>query len=467
MSLIHYPKHELLTNSNLDVNQYTISLLKECLRTGRMSTDEAKKIQIDTMYILKELITKYTEGESSSIKTAIAESFLTSIYYTLDFALLKCKHHEEAVSLIKTLSIKDVYLKGVRLIKSSVKKTNVLYAELKLHMLDVPFEIYTDTINKGIPDFFSDYDPLFYAHETMSSMDYPIIFDDTNRSGIDYMKQYIENLTTENQFCNFFTIDDIVSLMENYGWLYNMNIKNSPINIFEVVINNSIFSTLLGRDSNELIISKEEFAYLQDKLCNLQEEELTTQIDNAIGRMILELSIDQENLLSYIARFKQQLIPRIIKASKAQNYQYLIIFNGIDKYVKSGYSSFENGVKVDDDSFRRIIKNILACENTSDKIGIIKTQLNSLEDVVDALEADCLFDFEYLSLYSVLSDVELSVLGKIVFSEDLRNGPICLLAVNLDHSNTENIWKEHFIDFIQSLTTQRIDAIEKWINILE
>lgn len=469
MKLTKYESLELKMNMNLDEHQYTLSLLKECIRIGRMNTESVKKIQMETIYILKELIAKFTKGESSSIKTEIAEGILNSIYYTIDFALLNCKTPEEAVSLIETFTIKNVYLKGVELIKSSIIKTKILYEEVKLKKLNVPFEIYNETIDKGIPNFFKNYEGLFSAHETVSSMDYPLIIDNMDLCGIHYMKQYLDHLAAENLFCSYFKEDDIISLMDSYGRLYNMNIRNAPINIFEVIINNSIFTTLIGKNSNDLKLSKSEYVILQNKLLNLQESELIEQIQFGIETMIVELSINQESLLTYINNYKQQFLYRISNAFKAQDFKYLIIVNGIDINIKIDHSTFEKGIKMDDEIFRHVINNILSCNSTPDKIEIITTQLNSLEDFVDTLEADCLFDFEYKAVFTVLSDVELSVLGKIVFSENLRNGLICLnTTLGLeDAMDKEEIWQEQYVHFIKSIKPERIEAIEKCINMLE
>lgn len=54
-----------INEANLQRNAYTVSLLNEGLRTGMLSSEDVYNVQHGLMSILRELISRYTKGESS------------------------------------------------------------------------------------------------------------------------------------------------------------------------------------------------------------------------------------------------------------------------------------------------------------------------------------------------------------------------------------------------------------------
>ena len=63
--------------SNISKYQYTISLIKECVRFEILPQNYLYTIQIKIGDILKELIIKHTKGESSSV--IFSERFSSSV----------------------------------------------------------------------------------------------------------------------------------------------------------------------------------------------------------------------------------------------------------------------------------------------------------------------------------------------------------------------------------------------------
>lgn len=91
------------------------------------------------------------------------------------------------------------------MITECLAETEILYRETRRKKLSVPLEAYQTSIVEDLPVFFRKYGLVFEAHETMCSMDYPLVFDDMNVQGIFYIKRYLETLDTETGFCRFFS----------------------------------------------------------------------------------------------------------------------------------------------------------------------------------------------------------------------------------------------------------------------
>ncbi|MEN6328175.1 MAG: hypothetical protein ABFD18_18450 [Syntrophomonas sp.] len=67
-------KQPTIKKQHLDPNQYTLSLIKEGYRVGLIDQQTFNSIQTQLMSLLRDLITRYTKGESSSVKAETAQS---------------------------------------------------------------------------------------------------------------------------------------------------------------------------------------------------------------------------------------------------------------------------------------------------------------------------------------------------------------------------------------------------------
>ncbi|MBC2582094.1 DUF6179 domain-containing protein [Clostridium sp. DJ247] len=166
----------------LNKNQYTISILQECLKSGVMSNAEVFNIQVKIMDLLKELIMKYTKGESTSVTVEVTESLLNSLLYAIDFYMLKFHNLEAALKELKQKEIKDIYEEGLQLLRLCVLDTKKLYEKIKRDRLKLELEAYNVTLDEAIPSFFEKYTVVFEAHNTMASIDYPLVFDERKLS---------------------------------------------------------------------------------------------------------------------------------------------------------------------------------------------------------------------------------------------------------------------------------------------
>jgi hypothetical protein len=91
--------NELYLKNNIDktrlkANQYTVSLLNEAYRTKLLDYSIISRIQLNLMNLLKDLILRYTNGNSTSVAMDTAESLFCSLLYAIDAFALGCRSPE-------------------------------------------------------------------------------------------------------------------------------------------------------------------------------------------------------------------------------------------------------------------------------------------------------------------------------------------------------------------------------------
>ncbi len=452
-------KHSLIKKEDINPSQFTLSLLGEAYRLNILSLEETENIQMQIMSTLSERIMKFTRGESCSVKTETAENILLSIFYCIDAYLMSFDEADESIFTLQTKSIKNIYEEGLALAKTYANECRLLLAVVQQSKIDVELHAYNTTIDEGFSGCFDEYDADFSAHDTTANIDYPVLFDDATMCGISYVKQYLTKLNLENQFCGLLPISEINSLLNNYGSIYEFDYRDMLINIFQLVLSNSIFSLLLGNSAKKLSITKDECALLQDKLRPLNENDCYYLVEKAIEMIISELAITQPDLQNYMRKFKNALAKELMNYVKRSNLEKLIITTQSES-IKT-INIFEQGSKMDDDSFKDLVEEMLLCKSATDKFNIIKSDIQCLDDFIDILSADCIFDDEYTEIFSMLSDIELAMLVIKI----CENAPhIDILSASTDNmhlTQNEIVWQEKCISHLKSLSEDRIAEITK------
>ncbi len=451
-----------LKKQTLDPYHYTLSLLQEGYRAGLISQAGLDDIQLQIMSLLRESIIKYTRAESSSVKVETAQSIMLSNLYAMDAYLHRFTNPEEAVAVLIETSIEEIYIEGLEVVRACFEESQQLHREVQNSKLSVPNQAYHATIEEALPDFFRKYDPVFGAHQTMASMDYPLLFDDMRITGIFYIQQYLEKLALENQLSRLFPEKEIEKLFFNYGRVYRIDCREALINIFEVVITNAIFSVGLDNSSPKLNISRFEYQTLLEKFRVLEPAACTAFINEAVASLTAVLHIEDLRLSDYIANVQSVLIPRFLTALEHDCLENVII---LDEAHQPGLEIvFNEGQRIDDERFCGIVDEILDCDNGAQKTALINTGIQSLGDFIDILEAECLFGEEFKELFAVLGDMELSILARIVFIEELRNEPGGFSFASWEEKPLDNEWQIELVDYLHSLNRDRLKNIENYLS---
>lgn len=450
-------------DKNLAASRYTLALLQEGFRVGLLDKQALAGLQAQIMLLLKDLILRYTRGESTSVTVETAESIMHSIFYSLDAYLRSFNNPQEGLAILQATSVKEIYAKGLALVTACVAECKTLYRQILKQKLNVQLEAYNTMLEEDLPMFFKNYGAVFKAHDTMATFDYPLVFDDMSSQGIFYIKQYLEKLETETRFCRLFAHEDMERILVNYGRICRIDYRKWLLNIFELLIDTSVFAVLSGCHAGDITITQTQYGRLQARLSRLKASAIDPLVDGAMAKVCQDLQIEEPKLLDYLHQYRRILKLKIAGAVEKNTLQHLIITAGEEKIAPHSMI-FRQGERMSDDGFRSLIRSILNREATADKIKLITARVHSLEDLLDVLEANCLFGEEFASLYNALSDPELAVLGTTIFNEELRNGPLPLSSLIAKAGEAEIEWQARYLSFIQKLHNTRTGAIEKMVN---
>lgn len=147
----------------------------------------------------------------------------------------------------------------------------VMYEMVKDNMVKTANHVYNDTVFGGIQGFLKIYDPDFDAQNMKITADYPLYNNLIEKlEGVEFIKEYVNGIYLENEFCNMFENEKIERLLYSYANRY----KDLFINIFEIVFLEVIACTLVEREVcndiyDELISGKDNLKeYIKNNIGN-------------------------------------------------------------------------------------------------------------------------------------------------------------------------------------------------------
>lgn len=415
------------------------------------------------MSILSDLIQRYTQGKSSSVTSDTAERIMSSILYAVDANLRRFADPLRAVDYLTTADMRKIYGEGVDLLRQCLDETKRLYTVVKQNKLDVAVEAYHTTIDESLPVFLNQYGILFDAHNTMASIDYPLAVDDIQMEGVFYIREYVERLKMETDFCRLFSQGDLDTLLVHFGQVCRFDYRIELFNIFELVLNNAVFSILSGGDAHKIYISPGQFEALTRRFALASAAQIQTLLHEAADELLSRLNINDTQLSDYMHQCMRHLAQRAVNAARHHRLETVII-KEMKKKQKSYAISLDNGDQMTDSRFRLLVDRITACEKTEEKVDLIQKNVHSLTDYVDVLNAGCLFGNEFHTLFRSLSHIELAILTKRVFYEDLRDHSCHFSSIVFQEKMPESEWEQHYVAFLQNLGPDRLNAVEACIH---
>lgn len=423
-------------------------ILMACYEKKSLDDRILKKIAFERLEILKVQLKYYTKDASSSVMVEVAENLMEGIDYTIGVYLKAFDNLELIIEELKNTSLFDMLKAGNDLIKKKVVESKKLLKKIQENKLKVDNYSYNDTIDYGIPLFFKEYEDFFVPHEGSGSIDYQLYIDNMNYKGIEYIENYLETLYLENEFCSKFDIDEITELLKGY----DVKSELLLINIFELILINSLGLVICGKSPKHLNIRNIDRELIKDKLGNLSVEELQETLLRHSENCCEILDIKNKMLINYIRSSVVKMtsyINRSIELNKLET-----VFISFKESYNNELVEYKDGAKLSNSVFRKLSEKIRERSSIEDKIELIKNKVKSLDDLVDILEAECLFDDEFDELFKNLSKTEIILLSKHISDLNLGN-----------EYNKE--WYFEFNKYISSLSNEEQIAINNIKNKVE
>lgn len=435
-------KYGYFIEDNFSEEDFFKDLLVSCYEKKLLDDNVLGNICHERMELLKVKLEYYTKDQSSSVMVEVAESILQCIDYTIGIYLKTLGDMELVVEKLKHSSLSDMLKMGRDLINKKILHSKRLFRKINEDRLKVDNYSYNDTIDYGILLFFKEYNDFFAAHETPGSIDYQLCINDMNYIGIEYIYNYLETLSLENEFCNSFDISEINKLLKSYDKKCELLL----INIFELLLINSLGLVICGRDLNSLDISGLDREYIKNRLGKLSLEELQEELLKCAKICYEILDIKSEALVDYIKKSTLEVTSLINESIKLNKLETVFIsFNEESAHETIEYT---DGEKMANSEFKKLSEEIRDCSLVEDKIELIKNNIKSLEDLADTLSADCLFQDEYIEYFKSLSKIEIILLSKYIYERSFEN-------------EYERGWYYEFDKFILSLSEEEQLAIRE------
>lgn len=365
-----------------------------------ISEEDKMLIEFKIWNLLGKHTERYTMGDSTSVPIEIAEELLNSICFSLGLELRELMNAKE---LLMEEDISDLLKASWSKIASLMERGKKLLEAVRKSSPNIENISYKDTINE-IDKFFNKYDYRFFAHKIDCSIDYQLSNAISEKlQGIEYINEYLKALLIENEFCICFDKDNIIYILNSYCSDY----KELLINIFEPILTNAIGLDILGRDILTLEISALQRETLLGIFRNLSKTEILVKLESSAKSVCDILGVVDNEKIEYIQKTAVNIYPRIEVGLSTGNIDNIFLSFKYEEELKE--SEFIDNDTMDNERLRNLINEINDCRFISDKIAMVKEEVNSLSDLVEVLNL-CFWEDEALELFKTLSKEELYII---------------------------------------------------------
>ncbi len=394
-----------LLKAQFNPRHFFEELLEALLKKEVLNNVEFEAVQQQLLELLAKQVGRFNKDSSSSIKFEVAESLMDSIYYTLSIYFKSVEDLGCSGTLIKEKGIEALFNEGRVLISKKVDAAKRLLECVQQTKLTTANYAYNDTIDYGLPLFFKAYDQDFAAQDSPGSVDYFLSYTERQEivaDGVEHVEKYLSYLYLENVFCGYFDNEEIEEILYSYDKQY----EHLLFNIFDSVLMNSLGNILLNNEEGRLILKEEEVKILQEQLESYTLEELEQVLKKAAMQLCEAFHIRETPLLIYINGAISKIGVELKQRLELKQIQHIFL----PYRPKQAQTYFIDGERMSDEDFKKLTDKIRECSAAKDKVRLIKDYIHSMYDLVDVLEAGCLFEEEYLSVFEALTITEINLL---------------------------------------------------------
>lgn len=186
------------------------------------------------MPLVKKLVKRYTSNESTSVSYEKARQLMEAILFCIDetmkeLPLINPEQSGQEVYLEQKLSPEQAYERGYQLVVKKTKNALKLYQSIVAEKFRFYWnQALSDTVLKGMPQFFRHYDALFFPQNQILTLDYPTLKTVEHLKGIDAIYQYLQYIQLEQDFLKCFSDEYIETCLLAYHEDYEELFINIP-----------------------------------------------------------------------------------------------------------------------------------------------------------------------------------------------------------------------------------------------
>lgn len=258
--------------------------------------------------IVRNLAEKYTANESTSITYEKAEQLMGAILYCIH-ELKECNGN--SLALNEKIPARKAYETGAAYVKEKTEKALHLYNGIMSEFCHYGNQCLRDTFVKGIPEFFKWYDIQFEPQNTILTLDYPVLKDISEYTGIDKIFEFIKCIGLEQKFLKLFSADYVTNILfkADRDW------KESMDNICEIVFTYVTGHILTGKSLWEFELEQKDYLYMQELFIQLALEDIKERLGSALEIFIKNYYEDDRELLNYLSSAIDGIAARLKNAA--------------------------------------------------------------------------------------------------------------------------------------------------------
>lgn len=259
--------------------------------------------------IVGKLAEKYTAHESTSITYEKAEQLMGAVLY--------CIHEVKEINgnlLVSNekIAAQKAYEMGMAYVKEKTEKALGMYNKIMPGFYYYENQCLYDTFVKGIPEFFKWYDIQFEPQNTILTLDYPLLKDISEYTGIDKIFEFVTSIGLEQKFFKLFSVGDVTNILSRI----NRNWKESMDNICETVLTYVSGHILTGKTLTVFELEEGDYLYLQKLFIQAALEDIEKRLEAALEIFIKNYYEGDRELLNYLSSAVSGIAVRLKTAAE-------------------------------------------------------------------------------------------------------------------------------------------------------
>lgn len=259
----------------------------------------------DLIPIVIKLSQKYTSKESSSVSYEVARQLMEAVIYSIEEFYDNMEGHEWLQSGDR-LSSEKAYEEGYKYVIEKAYKAKEIYHRIIEDFDDYGCKNYSDTLIKGIPEFFRRYDAKFNPGDHILTLDYPTLHMNFDKSGVDLIFEYLTGIEIEKQFLDLFSRQAVIQSLEKIDADYKSTYMD---NICYPILLNALCCVIANKPVSMLEITEQDFLKIQSYFEDDDLEEVESKIKNVI--LLLTNQIEDRHVRTYLSATSRDYAVRL------------------------------------------------------------------------------------------------------------------------------------------------------------
>lgn len=291
----------IIDKTALHSDRYFASLTEEAYSCGMLADADIERIRGELYLLLGNICKGIAEKGTSSIKIDTAEEISESVMYTLSVRLKKCENPDEAVKLLQSEKLADLFEQGRKELFEKLINTKAKWTVLQRKLFKTESKSFNETIVDAMKAFFANYDYKLYAHKSIILFDYPVYNDSEKLTGVEFVSGKLDYFIIENSFLNKFDCDAVCELLclldDVFGGGKGGDLPfyfEAPVNLYFYVFACALGLEICGKEPFGLKIEEDDLFFIESRLSKKNYADVLLVLSSAAQKLICELELDKE-----------------------------------------------------------------------------------------------------------------------------------------------------------------------------